>query len=83
MEKGLELATAAYKSFEQQKEYLHNDCVLVSAESYEALVDAYPNYFMDINKFLKVIHKIIKKYDAQLKKLLDENPFLDDLYPLS
>lgn len=80
MEKGLELATEAYKTFEQQKEYLNKDCVLVSAESYEALVDAYPNYFMDVNKFLKVIHKIIKKYDAQLKELLDKNPFLDNLY---
>lgn len=55
-------ATNAYNIFEKEKSSSMIDGVLVSAKSYETLVDAYPNYFFDIREFLKEIQDIFDNY---------------------
>ena len=64
IEKGLDEATAAYNDFEKNKGDKKQDAVLVSAESYETLVDAYPNYFANIHEFS------LKYYDVMTKQLM-------------
>lgn len=61
-EKSLEEATKEYNKIEKEKKISNVDCVLVSASSYETLIKAYPNYFLDVSKFLQEIKKILKKY---------------------
>ncbi|MBR4798959.1 MAG: (p)ppGpp synthetase, partial [Clostridia bacterium] len=60
VEKGLEAATKAYNEFEMTKTK-EDDAVLVSAQSYESLVFAYPNYFSDIREFTNKIIEINDK----------------------
>ncbi len=59
----VETATEAYNVFEREKKPNVWDGVLVSAKSYETLVDAYPNYFFDITDFLGEIRNIFTSYD--------------------
>ena len=61
-EKSLEAATQAYSELEGLKQISKFDCVLVSAQSYETLIDAYPNYFLDLKQFLREINHLLKKY---------------------
>lgn len=72
IEKGLDDATNAYNEFEKNKGSKKQDAVLVSAESYETLVDAYPNYFANIHEFSMKYYEILdKQYDiliAQAKE---------------
>jgi len=56
----LQRATAEY--MENEKRYAndpHTDVVLVSVGSLESLKQAYPNYFMDTNKFIHYLNQII------------------------
>lgn len=62
VEKGLEQATKDYNEIEENNPDL--DCVLVSAQSYESLVKAYPNYFLDVNKFIGIVSEMFKKYKS-------------------
>lgn len=74
MEKGLDEATAAYNEFEKTKDNKKQDAVLVSAESYEALVDAYPNYFANIHEFTIAYYEILtKQYNTLAEKIKKEN----------
>lgn len=59
--KGLDAATKAYNEIERAKENRRIDAVLVSAQSYETLVSAYPNYFANINDFLNTEVRLIEK----------------------
>lgn len=69
IEKGLDQATAAYNDFEKSRDNKKEDAVLVSAESYEALVDAYPNYFANITEFIRKYLEIVsKQYDFLIKE---------------
>lgn len=61
-EKSLEAAIQAYSELESLKQISKFDCVLVSAQSYETLVDAYPNYFLDVKQFLQEVSYLLKKY---------------------
>lgn len=54
-----DLATKSYDAIESRHDP-DIDVVLVSAESLEALRQAYPNYFADIEEFVKIIIKICK-----------------------
>ncbi len=63
VEKAFEKATEAYNKFENEKSDDDIDGVLVSAQSYESLVDAYPNYFLDVSEFLREIRSLLKKYE--------------------
>ena len=53
----LEVATQAYESIEKKTD---KNVVLVSAKSFNELREAYPNYFVDISEFIKMIQKIAK-----------------------
>lgn len=55
----IEIATQAYAEIENECD---QDVVLVSADSFTSLKEAYPNYFVDISKFSKMIRAIIKKH---------------------
>lgn len=66
-EKGLEAATKAYNKIENEKKNSKIDCVLVSASSYETLIKAYPNYFLDVSKFLEVIKNILNNHKSAKK----------------
>lgn len=67
--KGLDQATAAYNEFERNGDRENEDAVLVSAESYEALVDAYPNYFANITEFIDAYYVVMnRQYDILLEK---------------
>lgn len=59
-ERGLDAASAAYNEAEKSKGE-KTDVVLVSAQSYEALVNAYPNYFANIREFRETLLLIIGK----------------------
>ncbi len=59
-EKGLDDATAAYNEIERIKGDKHIDAVLVSAQSYETLVDAYPNYFANISEFIETLIQVLQ-----------------------
>lgn len=59
--KGLDRATEKYNEIENTKGDHKIDVVLVAAESYETLVDAYPNYFSDISKFIKTLLEVMQK----------------------
>lgn len=61
VEKGLDEATEEYNAIEKNKGSKNIDAVLVSAQSYESLVDAYPNYFANISEFINTLLEIIQK----------------------
>ncbi len=56
-----ESAVTAYNKFEAENKDKRMDGVLVSSQSYETLVTAYPNYFLDVKEFLSTISIILKK----------------------
>lgn len=60
----VEKATSAYNKLEINKES-GVDVVLVSAQSFEALMHAYPNYFADVNEFMNTLTYLIKKYGGR------------------
>lgn len=66
--KGLDHATAKYNEIENSKGEQKIDVVLVAAESYEALVDAYPNYFSDISEFIKTLLSIMQKMIDEVRE---------------
>lgn len=72
VEKGLEAATKAYNEIENTKGNKTIDAVLVGAQSYEALVDAYPNYFANITEFSDTVFKIIKKHLKVWERALEK-----------
>lgn len=55
----LEAATKAYGNIEKETD---KNVVLVSAKSFNELREAYPNYFVDISDFIKMIQEITKNY---------------------
>ena len=60
-QKGLDQATRKYNEIENAKGNQRIDVVLVAAESYETLVDAYPNYFSDISEFIRTLLDIMQR----------------------
>lgn len=62
IQKGLEEATSAYNEIEQTKDNERIDAVLVSAQSYDTMMKAYPNYFADIREFVDTLLNIIEKH---------------------
>lgn len=58
----MDAATRAYNEFEKNDTGAQWNGVLVSAQSYEMLLDAYPNYFLDLRKFLEEISIIKDQY---------------------
>jgi len=54
-------ANAKYNQLEEQK-IANTDIVLVSADSFQQLKKAYPNYFGDVKKFLDILKKELKSY---------------------
>lgn len=59
---GLDKATEDYNRIEKEKENKKIDAVLVSAQSYESIVSAYPNYFANISSFTKLLSTLLGKY---------------------
>lgn len=57
--KQLEDATAAYDAAEKTREP-NEDVVLVATTSFNALRQAYPNYFSDISEFIKLMHQFLE-----------------------
>ena len=62
VEKSLEEATAAYNRIEAEKGSRSIDAVLVSAQSFDLLAAAYPNYFADITEFSSTLRRLVDKY---------------------
>lgn len=56
----IELATYAYDQIES-RHYINIDVVLVSANSFETVRAAYPNYFTDIGEFIGMISKFLEQ----------------------
>ena len=67
-EKGLERATQKYNELEQEKKDKNIDVVLIAAQSYETLIDAYPNYFADISEFISTMLGIMQKVIDQIRE---------------
>lgn len=63
--KSIEKATNEYNKIEMEKTS-NIDAVLVSAESFEALMAAYPNYFADVKEFMTTLMRTIKKHSGAL-----------------
>ena len=59
--KSIEKATDEYNKLELQKSS-GVDAVLVSAQSFESLMHAYPNYFANVKEFMNTLTTLIKKY---------------------
>lgn len=68
--KGLDKATEKYNEIENSKGNQEIDVVLVAAESYEALVDAYPNYFTNISEFIKTLLNIMQREIEEISREL-------------
>jgi len=62
----IEKATEVYNKIELEQKDSKIDVVLVSAQSFEALTNAYPNYFADISEFLETLLQITLKYTELL-----------------
>lgn len=60
----LEIATRSYAEIESKPNI---NVVLASATSFKTLREAYPNYFADIKKFIKMVKNIVRKYENQTK----------------
>ena len=60
----IEKATDEYNKIELEKTS-NIDVVLVSAQSFDALMHAYPNYFADVTEFMKTLTSLIRKYGGQ------------------
>ena len=56
----LERANACYDYLEQHKGDQLLDIVLVRAASYETVKAAYPNYFLDIGEFIRIVEDYLK-----------------------
>ena len=56
----IELANETYSQIEKTRAESKIDAVLVRAESYNDLKNAYPNYFADIGEFLERVKKYLK-----------------------
>lgn len=63
----IELATRIYNSLEKQNN-LNRDTVLVAAESFSTLQEAYQNYFTDISQFVKLMKQLLAN-DNSLAKI--------------
>ena len=59
---GIERATEEYNRIERENVNREYDVVLVSAQSFEALTHAYPNYFADIKEFTMTLISAMKKH---------------------
>ena len=55
----LEEANAMYDELEQAHRGTHQDIVLVRAASYTTVKAAYPNYFMDIGEFVRIVSEYL------------------------
>ncbi len=58
MPNDIEIATRIYSEIENKSD---SNVVLVSATSFETLKAAYPNYFVDISKFVDTLRNMIQK----------------------
>ena len=58
--KQLAAASDDYLAVEKRVTGTGNDAVLVSADSMTALKRAYPNYFLDTNRFVELVSKVIE-----------------------
>lgn len=67
-EKGLDDATKKYNDIEQNRGDKNIDVVLVAAQSYESLVDAYPNYFADISEFIRTLLSILQDMIEEIQQ---------------
>ena len=56
--KQIDLATKAYNEIESKNDK-NIDVVLVSAQSFDDLKEAYPNYFADISEFVNIMNKLL------------------------
>ncbi|MBQ4583206.1 MAG: RelA/SpoT domain-containing protein [Oscillospiraceae bacterium] len=71
-DEGLDEATAQYDEIEKNKGDRKIDAVLVSAKSYEELVDAYPNYFVDVTEFVETLLHIMVKNIDELREMAEK-----------
>lgn len=55
----IDLATKVYNEIEAEHDK-NIDAVLVSAQSFEDLREAYPNYFADISEFVDIMNKLLE-----------------------
>lgn len=75
-----ELAANIYGKIEAELQ-MRIDTVLVSVKSFNELKEAYPNYFIDISEFLKVLRSTIinySQYNENAKSFIDNNYILKD-----
>lgn len=56
----LEFALIKWIAIEQHKGDQLLDIVLVRAASYETVKAAYPNYFLDIGEFIRIVEDYLK-----------------------
>lgn len=73
-QKGLDTASRAYNKAEKNKTK-EQDVVLVAAQSYEALVKAYPNYFANISEFINTLLFVMQKNIDKVRKDAEEKAF--------
>ena len=79
-----ELAANIYGKIEAELQ-MKIDTVLVSVKSFNELKEAYPNYFIDISEFLKVLRSIIinySQYNKNAKSFIRNNYILEDYIPV-
>lgn len=79
-----ELAANIYGKIEAKLQ-MKIDTVLVSVKSFNELKEAYPNYFIDISEFLKVLRSIIinySQYNENAKSFIRNNYILENYIPV-
>lgn len=63
----IEIATKVYNQIENKTDSSKNT-VLVSANSFDALRAAYPNYFTDIQEFVDMMRDLYKNMNTFIKQ---------------
>lgn len=79
-----ELAANIYGKIEAELQ-TKIDTVLVSVKSFNELKEAYPNYFINISEFLKVLRSTIinySQYNKNAKAFIQNNYILEDYIPV-
>ena len=77
----LALANAEYARWEERaRQGEHVLVALVAAGTVDALKQAYPNYFMDTQEFVKILDLIVARVDARNRSWLNPVPFFRRLW---
>ena len=61
----LQIATNRYDELEQSRNHEETDVVLIAASSLDSIKKAYPNYFNNIDGFVRLLARVLRREDGE------------------